>query len=543
LIQKLFAGAAVVAVAVVALLLASVGTSSAKPAEANVSDIGATMTSVGVNTYALVKVNADDDFWDFPNNLDDVDITASAGEWVEIDPTFQPPFSGCSDNGFSPSSFRCDVNSNGFGNSNTFAPNPGAALNTTAVFADILTTLGFFTGNTHIQVCNFHPQAVTDPALCDNNTTHIEAWWQAPPGFLGGTVTFCAKQTTNYVCDNITVVGPVASLKVFAFRDKEGDGSNETTVCKDTPVYIIASRDYSFNNLTTFDNNRAVLCVEARDSNGSTVSGANLVWTTTKGALGAPVTVSGSNVDTGSNILTSGGSAVSGDVATVRVANGAASATVDVAFGDDPASCMIPDFAADLDIGDTANVVATFYDPHGNLVPDGIVVHFVEVDSGDGDNLEFVTTIEDTVKGVASAKVIAAIAGLSTVAAVTETIGPGPGDATCSEALDLSGDIHVTPVECEDDADFILYGSKPPAGGGFGTFLFCGGTNAQLLAAAGCPASTPSTVVFYYNKPSGGYAVWVVGSDVAAVNAEWLSLFPNEHIAFTMPTIVTAKCK
>jgi len=540
LIQKLFAGVAVAAVAVVALLLASVGT-DAKPAEATVSDIGATMTSVGVNQYALVKVNADDDFWDFPASLDDVDITASAGEWVEIDPTFQPPFSGCSDAGFSPSSFRCDVNSNGFGNSNTFAPNPGAALNTTAVFADILTTLGFFTGNTHIQVCNFHPQAVTDPALCDNNTSQIEAWWQAPPGFLGGKVSFCAKQTTSWVCDSITVVGPVASIKLTAWRDKEGNGSNETTVCADTPVYIIAAVEYSFNNITTFDNNRALLCAEPRDSNGTLVSGANLIWTTTKGSLGAPVTVSGSDVDTGANTLSSGGTAVSGDKATVTVSNGAASASVEIAFGGDPATCSIPDFPTDLDIGDTANVVATFKDAKGNLVPDGIVVHFAEVDSGDGDNLEFVTTTEDTVKGVASAKVIAAIAGLSTVAAVTETIGPGPGDATCSEALDLSGDVHVTPVNCP--ADFIQYGSKPPAGGGFGTFLFCGGTNAQLLTATGCAQPTPSTTVAYYNKPSGGYAVWVVGSEVAAVNAEWLTLFPNEHIAFKAPTIVTAKCK
>jgi len=99
----------------------------------------------------------------------------------------------------------------------------------------------------------------------------------------------------------------------------------------------------------------------------------------------------------------------------------------------------------------------------------------------------------------------------------------------------------VTPVNCP--ADFVQYGSKPPAGGGFGTFLFCGGTNAQLLTATGCAQATPSTTVVYYNKPSGGYAVWVVGSEVAAVNAEWLTLFPNEHIAFKAPTIITAKCK
>jgi hypothetical protein len=392
-------------------------------------------------------------------------------------------------------------------------------------------------------VCNAHWGALGDAwtaadlALCDNNTSHIEAWWQAPPGFLGGAVTFCATQT-NTMCKNLTVVGPIASLKLFAFRDKEGNGSNEATVCKDTPVYVIASADYSFNNLTTFDNNRAWLCVEARDSNGTTVSGANLVWTTTKGALGTGFTISGADVDAGSNTLSSGGTAQSGDIATVTVMNGAATASTTVQFGGDPASCSIPDFPTDLDIGDTAHLKATFLDAKGNWVPDGIVGHIEEVDSGDGaDNVDVVSVTEDTVKGVIEGDVIGAISGLTTVAASLETIAGA--DVVCSEALELTGDIHLTPIVCAD-ADMILYGFKPPAAGGFGTFAFCGGTYDQLLAASGCPKATSA---FFYNKPSGSFAVWIPGSEVAAVNDEIYTIFPSEHTPIPAGTIFTAKCK
>ncbi len=82
----------------------------------------------------------------------------------------------------------------------------------------------------------------------------------------------------------------------------------------------------------------------------------------------------------------------------------------------------------------------------------------------------------------------------------------------------------------------IIGGNKPPAGGGFGTFAFGGGTFAQLLAASECPEETAT---FFYNKPDGAYAVYIPAApDVA--NEEFVTLFPND----TIPTgsIFTGKC-
>jgi hypothetical protein len=307
-------------------------------------------------------------------------------------------------------------------------------------------------------------------------------------------------------------------------------------------VHIIGAFGFNqgnFNN--TFDNDRAILCVEARDSNGTLVLNQVITWTTTDGCLLSNVTNTGAtaNVNNANNELRSCGTGMSGDVATVTADIGSASDSVQVAFGGDPVECTMALITPDpLDIGDNADVDVTVLDAEGNPVPDGIVVNFVEVDSGDGaDNVQIVDAQDDTVNGMAHASVIGAIAGLTTIAANVDALAGE--DPVCSEALEISGDIHVTPHECEDP-DMILFGNKPPAGGGFGTFAFCGGTYEQLLDASDCPAAT---AVFFYNKPDGGFAVWIPGTDVESVNDEIFMIFPNVHTPIPEGTIFTAKCK
>jgi hypothetical protein len=86
--------------------------------------------------------------------------------------------------------------------------------------------------------------------------------------------------------------------------------------------------------------------------------------------------------------------------------------------------------------------------------------------------------------------------------------------------------------------DGIITGSAPPATGGYGTFVFCGGSFAELLEASGCPAAT---AVLYYNRPDGGFAVWIPGSQVSIVNAEIFSIFRGS-VPIPRGTIFTARC-
>ncbi|MEZ4553835.1 MAG: hypothetical protein AB7L91_03610 [Dehalococcoidia bacterium] len=100
---------------------------------------------------------------------------------------------------------------------------------------------------------------------------------------------------------------------------------------------------------------------------------------------------------------------------------------------------------------------------------------------------------------------------------------------------------YYEPVEepPEEECGTILFGSVPPAGGGFGTFALNCGDLADLVTASGCPQATSA---FFYNKPNGSFAVYIPGTGVAAVNAEFIGIF-NGDPDIDEPTIFTAKCK
>lgn len=557
MIRKLLVGGAVAAVAALALLL-TVGSPAGKPqpAEAVVASISTTTTTVQNDFWAKLHIVAEDDIYGEPYNSDfDVRVTATAGDFGGLD--------GCAV--LIPVWIQVGC-----------APqlNPVTLVNPSCYYDEllglmpciILASNGFPTipgfpmllgpADRDIVICNTGESigedecsdVVDGPDEVDllANVTEIELWWRSPGGFPGGTVTFSAWQGTSVKTASIGVLGAPATITLKAIRDESTEGN----VCNGIEVKVIAGVEYNFADYdTNFDNNRAVMCAIVKDSNGANLPNVAVQWTTTNGQLtayyGTPPgggAVSFTNA-TGKayNFLTSGSTGNEGESATVTAQAGSATASVTVEFGGNPATCSLADFKTDLDIGDNMDVVAVFKTTAGNKVPDGIEVYFGEVDSGDGaDNVQIADPWQDTVDSKAQANVVAAIAGVTTVYATIYS--DGAGDATCSEALDLSGDIHLTPSACAaSPSNPILAGSKPPAGGGWGTFLFCGGTNAQLLAATGC--TTTSTTIIFYNKPNGGWAAWVVGSQVAAANAEWLSLFPNEHVSIPNPTIFTANCK
>jgi hypothetical protein len=563
LIRKLLVGGAVAAVAALALLL-TVGSPAGKPqpAEAVVASISTTTATTPNGFWAKLHIVAEDDIFGEPfNSLSDVRVTATAGDfggedgcailipvWIQVGcaPQLNPVTL------VNPSCYYdellglmpCVILA-----SNGFPQIPGFPQLTGPADRDIVICntgesigLGDDIDERCAQIFDLEGDDAEDFNVL-TNVTEIELWWQSPGGFPGGTVTFSAIQGTSVKTASIGVLGAPASITLKALRN----ASTELQVCNGTEVKVIAGVEYNFADYdTSFDNGRAVLCAIVKDSNGANLPNVAVQWSTTNGSVFA-LSFTGANPIEGTgtgqayNVLTSGTTGNEGESATVTAQAGSATASVTVEFGGNPATCSIADFTKDLDIGDNIDVTATFKTAAGNKVPDGIDVWFDEVDSGDGDdNVEIADPWQDTVNSQATANIVAAIAGVSTVTATI--FSDGANDATCSEAIDLSGDIHLTPSACATSpSNPILAGSKPPAGGGWGTFLFCGGTNAQLLAATGC--TTTSTTIIFYNKPNGGWVAWVVGSQVAAANAEWLSMFPNEHVSIPNPTIFTANCK
>lgn len=94
----------------------------------------------------------------------------------------------------------------------------------------------------------------------------------------------------------------------------------------------------------------------------------------------------------------------------------------------------------------------------------------------------------------------------------------------------------TAPLAAEAACPAPTSGTLPSAGGGFGTFAFCGGTFDDLLATSGCPRET---ALFFYNRPDGAWTVWVPGATVAEVNAPIRALFPA---GIPENTIFTARC-
>lgn len=69
----------------------------------------------------------------------------------------------------------------------------------------------------------------------------------------------------------------------------------------------------------------------------------------------------------------------------------------------------------------------------------------------------------------------------------------------------------------------LVRGSVPP-NGGYGLFVFGGGTNAELVKASGCPAATAS---FWATNSTGQFVTYIPGAAVEVANASWNQLFPD----------------
>ena len=207
--------------------------------------------------------------------------------------------------------------------------------------------------------CSFDdsiPNEDLDLAGIEKNTTRrSELWWRTPGGLPGTTVSFSAWQGTSVKTATITVLGAPDSIDLVALREVSQEGS----LCAGTEVKVIAAVEYDhFGPGETFNNDRAILCADVRDSNDSPLPDVEIDWAVTGGGcVGVPTTtftndaftspaappaiVAGGHTGLAYNTLSSCGSGNAGDIAHVTASSGSASGSVDVEFGGTPASCVL----------------------------------------------------------------------------------------------------------------------------------------------------------------------------------------------------------
>lgn len=95
--------------------------------------------------------------------------------------------------------------------------------------------------------------------------------------------------------------------------------------------------------------------------------------------------------------------------------------------------------------------------------------------------------------------------------------------------------------ECENN---ILLGHSPAETGGWGTFAACseageGVSLDDVIAATECD---PDTVVIFHNAADGRFLAFIPGSDVDAVNAEFVAYLTGGEFLMPEGTIFLARC-
>jgi hypothetical protein len=504
LIRKLFAGASVLAIAVVAVMLVGLGSSS-KSADAHVVSITGPSTIDNSMSEFQVRIDA-------TNGHGDVFIGASDGHfsWDGNDCEYADGITDC----------NVVQDSGGVGDIAQFliVDDDCGNCNVNSIFIDYTPPQGFSGGSIDIFACQEDQDDIYDD--------------------------FPNVDCPNGIRKTIQVVGAVSSVTLYALRDYTNDG--DVDLCTGSTVYVIAGLEYTDNvwDTSDFNNHRAIICAEVRDSVGHPVDNANVFFSNT-----APGCITGPNPNN-----TNGNGVAhtrfehcddgnSGEVSTITGCVASVCGSVMVEFGGDPAECQIVVDPHDLDIGDVGNIHVLWIDELGNKVPDGVTSYFSMAHSGESSSNAFIVdSPENTVNSIAEGSAITGFAGESTVAA--HAVASDRPDVVCGEHLVFTGDVHQHPDECivdgVEDPDFVLYGNIPP-GGNFewGTFAFCGGTFATLVEISECD---PDTAIFWYNTPAGGWESYVPGADVAAVNAAILARFPDEHAGIPRGTIFTAAC-
>jgi len=107
---------------------------------------------------------------------------------------------------------------------------------------------------------------------------------------------------------------------------------------------------------------------------------------------------------------------------------------------------------------------------------------------------------------------------------------------TLTVRVSSTAPIASTPAAATPSANGRLLSGGVPTSGGFGLFVFAGGTNDDLVAATGCP----STSAAYWAAANGAFTVFVPGSRVAAVNADWSRLFAA---GIPAGTVLLGRCR
>jgi hypothetical protein len=78
-------------------------------------------------------------------------------------------------------------------------------------------------------------------------------------------------------------------------------------------------------------------------------------------------------------------------------------------------------------------------------------------------------------------------------------------------------------VDVGPTGSHIFNGGVPPDGG-FGLFVFSGGSSAEMVSASGC---TTDSATYWGTDGAGNFVTYIPAASIGAVNEGWNALFPG----------------
>jgi hypothetical protein len=305
------------------------------------------------------------------------------------------------------------------------------------------------------------------------------------------------------------------------------------------------------NSSTATDANlgadEAFLCTLVRDSAGNRVPNSPVIYSTTDGTVAPLTDVTGATGQSAvASSLTAGTTCASGDTATVTASSGGITDTVEIKCGGDPATCTLTPNPTSVTVGGSSKVTVDVKDSTGGPVADGIFVAVAQVNPGAGANAAILGSPASLTTGKGTVDVIAAIAGAIAIGGTTPVTALGGGiggsspQITCTNSIMATGVVVTatpggTGTAPAGGSGTIVSGSIPKTGG-FGLVVFGGGTVQQLVTATGCPTATMAV----WATVAGNFVVYVPGTTIGAVNADFMAAFPGGNIPAN--TALLGKC-
>jgi hypothetical protein len=335
MIRKIFGGGVTAAVAVAAVLLVLTGAGTT--VSANVNSVSAAPATVDTEGTSVITIDADNDE---ETNVD-VRVLATTGD-----------FTACTTGAGAACTLLNDVELE------SGEPDP---------LGDDIENDRDFT---------------VDGTATDVDTLLVT--WEAPS--TGGTANITAIQDNVAKSASITVRGAAATVELSILEN----ASTSTSACQGDTIQVL--NGVGANNGNIAAGNDAVdgnLCTIVRDAAGNRLPNMAVIYSTTDGTVSPLTDTTGATGQVANaSTIAAGSSGMPGDTATVTASAGGQSATAEVKFGGNPASCTLTTNPTSVAVGGSTQVNVAVLDSTGGPVPDGTSVGVAQANPGAGTNAQ-----------------------------------------------------------------------------------------------------------------------------------------------------------